>query len=67
MEKKHNKLSMKRPSGSRMPIVQTKMVKNSRLVNDMVNQPPSQTDPMGMYTGNPMNEMEVPVQDADDL
>ncbi len=28
---------------------------------------PSPTDPMGMYTGRPMDLYEVPVQDADDL
>lgn len=26
-----------------------------------------QTDPQGSYTGRPVDEMEVPVQDADDL
>lgn len=26
-----------------------------------------QTDPQGSYTGRPENDMEVPVQDADDL
>lgn len=28
---------------------------------------PSFTDPLGMYTGNPEQAYEVPVQDADDL
>ena len=27
----------------------------------------SQTDPLGMYTGVPMEDGEMPVQDADDL
>ena len=27
----------------------------------------SQTDPLGMYTGVPMEDGEIPVQDADDL
>ena len=27
----------------------------------------SQTDPLGMYTGVPMDDDDVPVQDADDL
>ena len=27
----------------------------------------SQTDPLGMYTGVPMEEGEMPIQDADDL
>lgn len=28
---------------------------------------PSNTDPFGMYTGNPQQPYEIPVQDADDL
>ena len=28
---------------------------------------PSNTDPLGMYTGNPERPYEIPVQDADDL
>lgn len=28
---------------------------------------PSATDPLGMYTGNPEQPYEIPVQDADDL
>lgn len=28
---------------------------------------PSKTDPLGMYTGVPLDEDERPVQDADDL
>lgn len=27
----------------------------------------SQTDPLGMYTGVPMDDDDIPVQDADDL
>ncbi len=27
----------------------------------------SQNDPLGSYTGNPSNQFEEPVQDADDL
>ena len=33
---------------------------------DLVPQP-SFTDPQGSWTGLPMNEHEIPVQDADDL
>lgn len=29
--------------------------------------PPSDTDPLGSYTGNPVGEDKQPVQDADDL
>ena len=29
--------------------------------------PPSDTDPLGMYTGRPEDSDEVPEQDADDL
>lgn len=28
---------------------------------------PAATDPLGMYTGNPEERYEIPVQDADDL
>lgn len=28
---------------------------------------PSEMDPLGMYTGNPQEPYEIPVQDADDL
>ncbi|MCQ2420420.1 MAG: hypothetical protein MJ118_04735 [Clostridia bacterium] len=27
----------------------------------------SKTDPMGMWTGRPADELDLPVQDADDL
>lgn len=37
------------------------------IVEDMSKNPPSQTDPLGMYTGVPSEPDEVPVQDADDL
>lgn len=40
---------------------------NSDIVNAIVNQKPSKTDPNGSYTGKPLNPYEVPVQDADDL
>ena len=36
-------------------------------VKKIVAQPPSNTDPNGSYTGKPLNEDEVPVQDVDDL
>lgn len=29
--------------------------------------PPSETDPQGSWTGRPVDEDEIPVQDADDL
>ena len=29
--------------------------------------PPSETDPFGSYTGKPVDEDEVPTQDQDDL
>jgi len=37
------------------------------VVRDIVMQLPSRTDPNGSYTGRPLNEDEMPVQDADDL
>ncbi len=36
-------------------------------VQKIVKQPPSVTDPNGSYTGKPLNEWDVPVQDVDDL
>ena len=37
------------------------------LVPEIFAQQPSLTDPQGSWTGLPMNELEVPVQDADVL
>ena len=37
------------------------------LVPEIFAQQPSLTDPQGSWTGRPMNEFDVPVQDADDL
>lgn len=39
----------------------------SAVVNSIINEPPSDTDPFGSYTGKPKDPNEVPVQDADDL
>lgn len=61
------KLDYKRKEGNQVEIVQTQSVKNDPLVNDIVNQPPSDSDPNGSYTGRPMNENDTPTQDADDL
>ncbi len=36
-------------------------------VEQIVNTPPSFTDPQGSWTGLPADEQDVPVQDADDL
>lgn len=57
MEKK--KFKNKRPS----KVVHTQ----SAIVNSIINEPPSDTDPFGSYTGKPMDPNETPVQDADDL
>ena len=44
------------------------MKKRSRsAVERIVETPPSSTDPQGSWTGKPMDEHDVPVQDADDL
>lgn len=61
------KLPYKRKIGNQVEIVQTAAVKNDPLVNSIVNQLPSDSDPSGSYTGRPMNENDIPVQDADDL
>lgn len=37
------------------------------VIDSIVNMPPSDTDPNGSYTGRPVDENAVPVQDADDL
>lgn len=42
-------------------------VKLSKKVKNLIDQAPSDTDPQGSYTGRPINEEEIPVQDADDL
>lgn len=42
-------------------------MKKRNCVEQIVTQTPSSTDPMGSYTGKPMDLDEVPVQDADDL
>ncbi len=45
-----------------------KVVHNqSDIVNAIINQPPSENDPFGSYTGKPENKYDVPTQDADDL
>ena len=42
-------------------------IKLHKKVKNLINQPPSDTDPQGSYTGRPEAKDEVPVQDADDL
>ncbi len=37
------------------------------VVEQMLEQGPSFTDPLGSWTGRPAEEHETPVQDADDL
>lgn len=37
------------------------------MVKQIIGDPVSFTDPMGSYTGRPVNETDKPVQDADDL
>lgn len=41
--------------------------KAKRIIRPISPMKSSQTDPMGMYTGVPINKNERPVQDADDL
>lgn len=67
MGNQRKKLPYNRQAGNNVKIVQTESVGNSPRVNAIVNQPPSDTDPNGSYTGRPMNENDTPVQDADDL
>ena len=44
-----------------------KRVQQSSVLQDVLNQPPSKMDPLGSWTGRPMDRDEIPVQDADDL
>ena len=67
MKQNGKKETFLRGKGNHLKIVQTKSVENDPLVQSMVNMPPSKTDPQGSYTGNPLDENERPVQDADDL
>lgn len=64
---KKKKLPVHRDSSQHLPIVQKKADCGIKRVNEMINSLPSPTDPNGSYTGNPLDENEVPVQDADDL
>ncbi len=66
-EKKKVKVKYVRNQGNHLKIVQPKAETGIPVVDDIVNQPPSRSDPNGSYTGNPLNSYEVPVQDADDL
>ena len=45
---------------------QTKVHTGNAVVDAIVNQPPSETDPNGSYTGKPLDENAIPEQDADD-
>ena len=44
-----------------------KRVQQSSVLQDVLNQTPSKMDPLGSWTGRPMDRDEIPVQDADDL
>ena len=45
----------------------TKQEQANQIVQSIINTPPSNTDPNGSYTGNPVDVNEKPQQDADDL
>lgn len=53
--------------GSHVKVIQHTVDTGNELLNGILNQPPSNTDPMGSYTGLPADQYEVPEQDADDL
>ncbi len=38
-----------------------------QIVNDYVLESSNETDPLGSYTGKPLNPEDLPTQDADDL
>lgn len=44
-----------------------KNIEKNQVIQAIVRQPASDTDPDGSYTGRPKNKNEKPVQDADDL
>lgn len=46
---------------------QKKVTTNFEIVDAIINQTISKTDPNGSYTGRPEDRYEKPVQDADDL
>ena len=62
-----NKDAFKRIKGNHLKIKQTQVTIHNPVVEDIINMPPSDTDPMGSYTGVPLDERETPVQDVDDL
>ncbi|MCI8407348.1 MAG: hypothetical protein HFE43_10240 [Oscillospiraceae bacterium] len=64
-EEAPNRFQRKR--GNHLRIVQHMESTGSPLVDSIINQPPSESDPQGSYTGLPLDDREVPVQDADDL
>ena len=43
------------------------VIKKNKNLKEMITPKPSREDPQGSYTGLPIVEGEVPVQDADDL
>ena len=43
------------------------VIKKGSILSSIIHPKPSNTDPEGSYTGFPVFEDEVPVQDADDL
>ena len=43
------------------------VLKKSGILNSIIHPKPSKEDPQGSYTGLPVEEGEVPTQDADDL
>ncbi|MBR5520848.1 MAG: hypothetical protein IKU54_02520 [Oscillospiraceae bacterium] len=42
-------------------------IEKDSVIQSIIHQKASETDPDGSYTGKPENENEEPVQDADDL
>jgi len=44
-----------------------KIINKNPVIQQIIHQKPSVTDPDGSYTGKPDNKDEKPVQDADDL
>ncbi len=43
------------------------VIKKSSILSSIIHPKPSKEDPQGSYTGLPVEEGEIPTQDADDL
>ena len=59
--------NVRRMKKEKPPLPQEKIERITWKIRQMTAGNMSKTDPNGSYTGVPLNPMEIPVQDADDL